>query len=148
MQFTHSTKNIVTSRFAAGLGIELTMEAGIALHLTERFDLSVTHASALASLFGVMNIFTRGFGGWFSDKMYKHYSLRGRLGIHWLFMLLEGVFIFLFCKTTILFPTLLAMITFASFGQMSMGSCFSIIPYCDPPNTGTIAGKYTYSTML
>jgi MFS transporter, NNP family, nitrate/nitrite transporter len=116
------------------------MDSSISLHLAERFDLSFEHAASLASLFGLMNIFARGFGGWISDQMHQRYSLQGRLYIHWLFMVLEGTFIFVFCHTTQLQSTLTAMVLFAAFGQMSMGTCFGIVPYVDPVNTGTIAG--------
>ncbi|CAB9527690.1 affinity nitrate transporter 2 [Seminavis robusta] len=127
-------------QFGAGLGIELTMESGISVHLAERFHLSLSQASSLASLFGLMNIFARGLGGWISDQMHQRYSLRGRLVIQWVFMVLEGGMIFVFCRTTTLQSTLVAMVVFAMLGQMSMGTCFGIVPYVDPANTGTIAG--------
>ncbi|CAB9515572.1 affinity nitrate transporter 2 [Seminavis robusta] len=127
-------------QFAAGLGIELTTESGISAHLAERFDLSLAHASSLASLFGLMNFFARGLGGWISDQMHQRDSLRGRLSVHWTLMVLEAGMILAFCYTTTLPTTLLAMISFAILGQMSLGTCMAIVPYIDPANTGTIGG--------
>ena len=130
----------VCFRFGASLGIELAVESSATLHLSTRFDLTIADAAAYASLFGLMNIFSRGFGGYVSDRVHKSYSLYGRLIIHMIFMLTEGLLIFYFIHCDELHDTLYAMVAFAIFGQMSMGTCFGIVPYVDGPNTGTIAG--------
>jgi NNP family nitrate/nitrite transporter-like MFS transporter len=129
---------ILFVQFGATLGIELTMESGMTLHLTERFDLEVAHAAALASLFGLMNIFARGLGGLLSDRLHQMYSLRGRLMIQMILLFCEGVFILLFIRSDTLSHTLLVMVLFAATGQMCMGTCFGIVPYLDPRSTGTI----------
>jgi NNP family nitrate/nitrite transporter-like MFS transporter len=129
---------ILFVQFGAALGIELTMESGMTLHLTERFDLEVTHAAALASLFGLMNIFARGLGGLLSDRLHQMYSLRGRLMIQMILLFCEGIFILLFIRSDTLSHTLLVMVLFAATGQMCMGTCFGIVPYLDPRSTGTI----------
>lgn len=107
------------TRFAASLGIELTVESSATLHLSTRFDLDIADAAAYASLFGLMNIFSRGLGGYISDRMHKSYSLRGRLIIHMIFMFCEGILIFYFIRCSELHETLIAMVIFAIFGQVS-----------------------------
>jgi NNP family nitrate/nitrite transporter-like MFS transporter len=129
---------ILFVQFGASLGIELTMESGMTLHLSERFDLEVAHAAALASLFGFMNIFARGLGGLISDRLHQMYSLRGRLMIQMILLFSEGILILLFIQTDTLSRTLLVMVLFAATGQMCMGTCFGIVPYLDPRSTGTI----------
>jgi NNP family nitrate/nitrite transporter-like MFS transporter len=100
------------------LGIELTVESSATLHLANRFDLELADAAAYASLFGIMNIFSRGLGGVISDKMHAMYSLRGRLIVHMIFMLCEGILIFYFVRCGELNTTLVAMVAFAIFGQV------------------------------
>jgi NNP family nitrate/nitrite transporter-like MFS transporter len=129
---------ILFVQFGASLGIELTMESGMTWHLSERFDLELAHAAALASLFGLMNIFARGLGGLISDRLHKMYSLRGRLIIQMILLFSEGVLILLFTRSDSLTHTLIVMVCFAATGQMCMGTCFGIVPYLDPRSTGTI----------
>jgi NNP family nitrate/nitrite transporter-like MFS transporter len=129
---------ILFVQLGASLGIELTMESGMTLHLSERFDLEVAHAAALASLFGLMNIFARGLGGLISDRLHQMYSLRGRLMIQMILLFSEGILILLFIRTDTLSHTLVVMVLFAATGQMCMGTCFGIVPYLDPRSTGTI----------
>ena len=105
-------------RFAASLGIELTMESGLTMHLSHRFDLELAESSAYASLFGLMNIFSRGAGGILSDRLHRSFSLRGRLWIHMVLMLLEGILILCFVRSTSFNSTLAAMVLFAIFGQV------------------------------
>jgi nitrate/nitrite transporter NarK len=105
-------------RFSASLGIELTMESSLTFHLSNRFDIPIADAAAYASLFGLMNIFSRGLGGLISDKMHKVYSLRGRLSIHMAFMLIEGVLMICFIQSATMNFTLATMILFAIFGQV------------------------------
>jgi nitrate/nitrite transporter NarK len=108
----------LTFRFSASLGIELTMESSLTLHFSNRFDIPIADAAAYASLFGLMNIFSRGMGGVISDKMHKAYLLRGRLSIHMAFMLIEGVLMICFIQSATVKGTLATMILFAIFGQV------------------------------
>eukprot|EP00934_Nitzschia_sp_Nitz4_P003584 Nitzschia sp. Nitz4//scaffold111_size72815//65253//66356//NITZ4_005801-RA/size72815-processed-gene-0.41-mRNA-1//-1//CDS//3329533213//3574//frame0 len=63
---------ILFLQFGATLGIELTMESCATTHLANRFDLPLPRAAAYASLFGIMNIFSRGLGGFLSDELFKN----------------------------------------------------------------------------
>lgn len=131
---------ILFVQFGCSLGIELTMESGISLHLAERFDLELSQASAYGSLFGLMNLFARALGGYISDRAMKQHSLRGRLTMHMLFIFCEGVLILGFIHSKGLALALCFMMAFAALGQMSMGTCMGIIPYVDPRSTGAISG--------
>ena len=131
---------ILFVQFGACLGIELTMESGLTAHLSNRFDLDLSDAASFATLFGLCNIVTRGFGGWCSDWMQRKYSLRGRLLIHMVLLMVEGVCILAFAHATSLSSTLVWLMIFASTGQMAMGTLFGLVPYLDRRSTGTIAG--------
>ena len=96
------------------------MESGLTMHLMERFELKASRAAAYASLFGLMNIFSRGLGGFISDKMQQTWSLRGRLLIHMVFMTVEGILIFVFIHSKTLTGSLVTMILFAIFGQVHL----------------------------
>lgn len=132
---------ILFVQFGAGLGIELTVDSGMTMHLVDRFDsLTIPQASAYASLFGLTNLFARGLGGWLSDRLHRSFSLPGRLAIHMALMVCEGILILSFVQAKSLSCTIFFMTCFAIAGQMSIGTCFGIVPYLDPRSTGTIAG--------
>jgi len=132
---------ILFVQFGAQLGIELVMESSLTGHLANRFDLSLSTAAGLASMYGMMNLFARGLGGFLSDRVHKQFSLRGRLFLQMVLLFIEGTLILGFIRPgNSLQITVLWMVVFASCGQMGMGNCFGMIPYIDPRCTGTIAG--------
>ena len=71
--FKNGARNINTwilfFQYACCFGVEITMNNAAALYFSEMFDLSTEKAAATASIFGWMNIFARGLGGYLSDKM-------------------------------------------------------------------------------
>ena len=56
-------------QYGCCFGVEITMNNAAALYFSEKFDLSTEKAAAAASIFGWMNLFARGCGGFISDKM-------------------------------------------------------------------------------
>ena len=132
---------ILFVQFGAQLGVELVCESGLTMHLASRFELSSSHAAAVASLFGLMNLWARACGGFASDRLHRAFTLKGRLYLQMILLLLEGGLILLFSRPeNSLQSTILWMVAFAAAGQMAMGCCFGIVPYVDPRCTGTIAG--------
>jgi NNP family nitrate/nitrite transporter-like MFS transporter len=61
-----------------------------ALYFKEEFELTTEAAAAIASLFGWMNLFARGLGGFFSDISNAYLGMRGRLIWQFLCFALEG----------------------------------------------------------
>ena len=59
---------ILFIQYACCFGVELTMNNAAALYFSGEFDLSTESAAAIASIFGWMNLFARGVGGFISDK--------------------------------------------------------------------------------
>ena len=56
-------------QYACCFGVELTMNNAAALYFVDRFGQTTEAAAAIASIFGWMNLFARGMGGYASDKM-------------------------------------------------------------------------------
>lgn len=132
---------ILFCQFGACHGIELVMDSGLTAHLSGRFNLPIHTAAAFASLFGLMNVFARGLGGYISDRLHKSHSLKGRFYFQMTLLLLEGILIFGFVRSDNTLASAIAwLVGLASIGQMAMASTFGIIPYIDPRCTGTIAG--------
>jgi len=131
---------ILFLQYACCFGTELTMNNTAALYFQDRFDLNTETAAAIASIFGCLNIFARGLGGWISDKSNAYVGMRGRLWVQTLFLLSEGALVLYFAKTKTLSSAILVMVFFSLFVQAAEGSTYGIVPYVDPPTTGVIAG--------
>merc|ERR1712154_312636 len=87
-------------QYACCFGVELTMNNAAALFFKEEFDLTTETAAAIASIFGWMNLFARGLGGFFSDTLNKKMGMRGRLWAQTICLFCEGVMVLIFANTT------------------------------------------------
>ena len=94
------------------------MENGTAMYLHDRFGLTVENAAAYASIFGLTNLFSRGVGGYISDRCNHYMSLRGRLIAHIICMTLEGLLILAFGRCGTLSSTILVMVFFSTLTQV------------------------------
>jgi len=121
-------------------GVELTMNNAAALYFTDEFDQSTESAAAIASIFGWMNLFSRGLGGFCSDRMNARMGMRGRLVVQTVLLAIEGGLVFVFANTGTLGGAIAVMVFFSLFVQAAEGSTYGIVPYVDPPSTGSIAG--------
>lgn len=127
-------------QYACCFGVELTMNNAAALYFKEKFDLTTETAAAIASIFGFMNIFARGLGGWVSDKGNAYAGMRGRLWAQTIGLILEGALVLVFAHTNSLGLAITVMVFFSLFVQMTEGTSYGIVPYVDPPATGSISG--------
>lgn len=131
---------ILFLQYACCFGTELTMNNAAALYFKDQFDLKTETAAAIASIFGWLNLFARGLGGYCSDKANAHCGMRGRLWVQTLCLVAEGALVLFFAQTTSLTSAILVMVFFSLFVQAAEGSTYGIVPYVDPPTTGAIAG--------
>lgn len=142
--FVGGLKNVNTwllfVQYACCFGVELTMNNAAALYFKDEFGQSTESAAAIASIFGWMNIFARGLGGFCSDKANAKHGMRGRLWVHTVVLFLEGSLILVFSSTKTLGAAIAVMVFFSLFVQMAEGSSYGIVPYVDPPITGSISG--------
>lgn len=127
-------------QYACCFGVELTMNNAAALYFKDEFGQSTESAAAIASIFGWMNLFARGFGGFFSDKANARCGMRGRIWVQTILLIGEGVLVLVFANSNKLGGAIVIMIFFSLFVQAAEGSSYGIVPYIDPPSTGAISG--------
>lgn len=131
---------ILFVQYGCCFGVEITMMNACALYFHDVFGQSTESAAAIASIFGWMNLFARGVGGFLSDLSNAKYGIRGRLWFQVIILLLEGIFIILFGYTQSLAWAICAMIVLSVFVQAAAGSTFGIVPYINHSVTGSVAG--------
>ncbi len=127
-------------QYACCFGVELTMNNAAALYFKDKFELTTETAAAIASIFGFMNLFARGLGGFLSDVGNKYMGMRGRLWAQTICLLAEGVLVLVFAQTNSLGAAITVMVFFSLFVQAAEGTSYGIVPYVDPPATGAISG--------
>jgi len=131
---------ILFIQYACCFGVELTMNNAAASYFVDEFDLETEQAAAIASIFGWMNLFARGAGGFLSDKANAKMGMRGRLWVQTILLAIEGGLVLVFANTGTLVGSILVMIVFSLSVQAAEGTSYGIVPYVDPPATGAIAG--------
>jgi NNP family nitrate/nitrite transporter-like MFS transporter len=108
---------ILFIHYGCCFGVEVTMTAGAALYFADEFKQSTESAAALASIFGWLNLFARGLGGFISDIMNVNGGMRGRCFWHALTLVLEGVFVIAFGYVRTLGSAIAIMVLFSLFVQ-------------------------------
>jgi len=131
---------ILFIQYACCFGVELTMNNAAALYFKDEFGQSTESAAAIASIFGWMNLFARGLGGFLSDTANARMGMRGRIIVQTVLLLGEGALVLVFANTSSLGGAIAVMIVFSAFVQAAEGSSYGIVPYINPPATGSIAG--------
>ena len=127
-------------QYACCFGVELTMNNAAALYFKDEFGQSTESAAAIASIFGWMNLFARGLGGFVSDIANAKCGMRGRIWTQTIFLAAEGSLVLIFANSKDLTGAIVIMIFFSLFVQAAEGSSYGIVPYIDPPATGAISG--------
>lgn len=127
-------------QYACCFGVELTMNNAAALYFKDKFELTTESAAAIASIFGFMNLFARGLGGFLSDVGNKYMGMRGRLWAQTICLLGEGILVLVFAQTNSLGAAITVMVFFSLFVQAAEGTSYGIVPYVDPPVTGVLSG--------
>ena len=115
--------------YAACFGVELTINNVAALYYHDQFQLDVKTAGLIAGLFGLMNIFARTVGGFFSYFFAKKMGLRGRVLFLFAALLGEEFMLIVFSQMGVLILAIGTMIVFSLFVQMSEGATFGIVPF-------------------
>jgi len=127
-------------QYGCCFGVELTMNNAAASYFVDRFDLSTSTAAAIASVFGFMNIFARGLGGYCSDILNEKIGMKGRIWVQLILLLLEGICILIFAVMSSLWSAILVLTIFSIFVQGAEGSTYGIVPYVNPVAPGAVAG--------
>jgi len=88
--FSNVNAWILTLTYGFCFGVELTMTNVAALYFYTYHGMSPQIAGVLASMFGLMNIFARSWGGIISDAMNAKFGMRGRIWAMWVVQVVEG----------------------------------------------------------
>ncbi len=126
--------------YAACFGIEITIDNVAAVYFVDKFETSMIMAGALASIFGMMNLFARALGGIVSDKVGKIHGLKGKGYLLGLLLVIEGIGISLFAQAQTLTTAIIAMLVFALFLKMANGGTYSIVPFINKNAIGSVSG--------
>jgi len=126
--------------YAACFGVELTINNIAAIYFYDNFELGLATAGLIAGLFGLMNIFARTLGGFFSDKAAMRNGLAGRVRFLFLALFAEGLALMLFSQMAILGAAIVSMVIFSLFTQMAEGATFGIVPFVNRRVLGGVSG--------
>lgn len=127
-------------QYGCCFGVELTMNNAAASYFVDKFELQLPTAAAIASIFGFMNIFARGLGGYCSDIANEKIGMKGRIWVQLILLLLEGICILIFAMMEQLWSAILVLTIFSIFVQGAEGSTYGIVPYVNPTAPGAVAG--------
>jgi NNP family nitrate/nitrite transporter-like MFS transporter len=111
-------------QYACCFGVEITMNNAAALYFKEEFGLSTESAAAIASIFGWMNLFARGMGGYISDRANRRWGMRGRLCWQSFVLFMEGVMVLIFAYSKNLGVAIAVLVFFSIFVQAAEGSTY------------------------
>ncbi len=126
--------------YAACFGVELTINNIAAIYYFDQFSLDLKTAGIIAGLFGLMNLFARTLGGFFSDRFALKSGLKGRVQFLFLVLFCEGLALILFSQMAVLTLAVASMILFSLFVQMSEGATFGLVPFMNRKALGAVAG--------
>merc|ERR1711981_1468797 len=129
-------------QYGSCFGIELAMNNQLATHFRVYFQMAAGPASALASSFGLMNLFGRSLGGISSDVMYSRWGFRGRLWAQFLALFGEGVFLFAFGCVSNEYHWSVALATIVPFSvcvQVAEGTSYGMVPFMKPEQLAVVS---------
>ncbi|RIA86187.1 nitrate transporter [Glomus cerebriforme] len=134
---------ILMIMYSCCFGVELAVDGALTLFFFNHksFNLSKKNAGLIASLFGLMNLFSRATGGFISDFANEKLGIRGRLIAQFIIFFLEGLFLFVFPYSLNTLPqAIVILILFSYFTQAGCGTSFGIVPFVDPKIMGAVSG--------
>lgn len=131
---------LLAMAYAASFGIEITFDNVAAIYFVDYFKADIVFAGALASVFGLMNIFARALGGIYADKIGAKYGIKGKGIFLGLTLILEGLGIILFANTNNLYIAVISMLIFALFLKMANGANYAIVPFINKEAIGSVSG--------
>jgi MFS transporter, NNP family, nitrate/nitrite transporter len=126
--------------YGACFGVEITVDNVAALYFKDSFHLTLRLAGLLASLIGMMNLFARALGGIAGDWAGSRWGLTGRSRLLGLTICVEGLFMVLFSRLTILGPATAAFLLFGVFVCMACGVTYAVVPLIRPRAVGSVSG--------
>jgi NNP family nitrate/nitrite transporter-like MFS transporter len=133
---------VMIIQYGACFGIELAMNNQLATHFRVYFQMESGLAAALASSFGLMNLFGRSLGGITSDLMYSRCGFRGRLWAQFFALFGEGAFLFAFGCVSNEYHWSAALATIVPFSvcvQVAEGTSYGMVPFMKPEQLAVVS---------
>ena len=133
---------VMIGQYSACFGTELVMNNQLTTHFISYFQMGLTDASLMASVFGLMNLFARSTGGIFSDVMYKSFKFKGRIWAQFISLCLEAIFLFAFGyvdNSNPWYVALAVLIGFSLFVQMAEGTSYGIVPFLNKEQLAVVS---------
>ena len=138
--FTNLNSWVLFVQYAACFGIELHINNGMAMYFKDTYPVSLATAGLIASLFGWMNLFARGLGGYASDRANASLGMQGRIIVHSLYLLAEGFILCIFSTVDSIAHAIICLVLFSRCVQAAEGTTYAIVPYVAPKALGSVAG--------
>ncbi|KAF8805920.1 putative high affinity nitrate transporter protein 2 [Phlegmacium glaucopus] len=135
-------------------GVELAIDSKMAdvlfaLFKPKRPGFTQTTAGYYTSILGFLNLFTRPFGGYLGDVIYRRWGTNGKKVLTLLCGLFMGASLigggFYLQNNRVSgdtqLPVLMGVFSVAAiFSEMGNGANFSLVPHCNPYNNGVMSG--------
>ncbi|KAI0338848.1 nitrate transporter [Trametopsis cervina] len=140
--------------YLTSFGFELAMDANLSnvlfgLYHPTNSSFGQTTSGYIASIYGMLNIFTRPFGGYLGDLIYKKYGVRGKKYLVLITGLVQGVLsvglgVYIDHGRSASSPPLagvvVLMVFLATINEIANGANFSLVPHCNPGTNGFMTG--------
>jgi len=131
----------LTAVYAVTFGVEIAVDNVLSKYYQNHFKLSQTVGGGIASVSGLLNLFSRPSGGVFSDLLSNRYGHRHR--ITWLFVttVLAGVCMILFGALPLgLAPATVLMVLYSIFYEQACGATYALVPFVSNRSPGLVSG--------
>lgn len=140
MAITNYNVPLLMLQYACCFGVELAVDSAISHYFIHRFDVNQTVAGYLASIFGMMNIFSRASGGFLSDYAARKWGMRGRLWVQEIGFICNAASLIAFSYADSMGSSVGVLVLFSYFTQAGCGSTFGIVPFVVPHIMGAVSG--------
>ena len=118
-------------------GVEITVITYFQIYFIEQFNLNPTTAGLFVFMFSCLNLFARSAGGYGSDILYRRYGIQGRVYTLFIVLILESIFLFLFCFGGFsLGYSVVILLIFSFYVQCAEGITYAIVPFVRIGNGG------------
>jgi NNP family nitrate/nitrite transporter-like MFS transporter len=121
-------------------GVEIFFHNMAAVYIVDQYGMSLKSAGMAIAGFGLLALFARALGGWFSDKAALAGNVNSRTRVLFVFMLGEGLGLLAFANSGDATFAILSMLIFGLFTHMACGATYAIVPFIDRKALGGVAG--------
>ncbi|CEM03544.1 unnamed protein product [Vitrella brassicaformis CCMP3155] len=128
-------------QYAAYFGTELQLNNQLVLYFHDFFQLPVelSGRAVSVSLAVMLDNFIGPLGGGLSDLNFKKWGMRGRLWIHFICLLVEGIMLVAFGREGQFEAAITCLGVLGLFVQTSQGTSYGIVPFMMPQHRGIVS---------